>query len=885
MKIQLGRVLLAFMLLLGACNLSKNIPSNEYLLRSNSIVFTGDHDGLSESDVQSVVRQQPNSKTLFMPLRLRVYNMVDTVPSKLLRPFMRSMEQKRYDKNAKIRRKNEKRLTKQQQINERRILRAIDRGEVGYDPRVKKLKDTINPRPFLREWLKYEFGEAPRIFDSISMDRSLDQIEIYLRRKGYFSGEVDAETDRKKKKKFIEVSYLINAGFPTMVDSLFLVSQNADVQFAYQLFSKESDYFLNAPFRFDTDQIGRMRQELSVFMRDYGLYGFRDSYITFEADTLGKEDHMHLALIVAKRTVEKDGVTSIKPFAVTRVNQVYFHLADTLYYKGNFLKDKQLSSETNLFINNYIKTFDTLRFDWYDGKNPEFRTATFTYNGKVGIRPDVVEFQNLLEENNQYRGYWLDQSFSRLVQTNLFQSVKPEVIENDDHSIDVHYYLVPAKKQTFSFEPRATNSNGFLGVSTSVNYINKNIFGAGQKLKISFLGGFESQPLVFQDNVIDKNSNFNTLEYGPQIEYEIPGLFPFKLSRMSKRQSPRTIFSTAYNFQKRDDFARNMFQLNYGWRFYDVHRTQVFSISAPFIGGIQFVEIDPSEAFKNRLEELNDLFLLNAYGNQLIWKDIKFSYQFTNPNIKDGQVAFTYALNYDMAGMMLGLLMGNQPLNSEGHKEFLGVRFSQFFRLDNEFRMNQKLLKQRSMNYRLQVGGGLPVGNNAPNLPFDYSFFAGGSNDNRGFRARSLGPGVYKYYLDTNRTVTELGDIRFGGSAEYRFSFSNLVKGALFTDFGNIWTLNEDPTRMGGQISSDFWRQLSLAAGVGFRFDLDFLIFRFDIGIPLRNPALPQSSQWIFQSRQPYYDEGIATFGADDYQRLMPRPFAPAFHIGIGYPF
>jgi outer membrane protein insertion porin family len=871
--------------LAAACNISRNVPKDQYLLVDNKVAFNNAHDGMTESEVKSVIRQQPNNKTLGMNLRLRVYNMVDTVPGPLLKPFMRTMEQKRLDRNTRNRDKNLVKLEKQNKINKKRIEKALEKGKEGYVPKVKKLKDTVNPRPFFREWLKYEFGEAPRIFDTISMNRSIEQIEIYLRRKGYFSGDVVSELlVTNKKKQLVQVNYLIDAGYPTIVDSLFLISGNPDVQLAFDLFKRENDYFLETPFRFDTDQIGKMRQELTRFFQDYGLYGFRDSYVTYEADTLGKAENMHLALIIAKRIVEKDGVSSIKPFAVTQVRNVYFHLADTINYRGNFMKDKGISGEADLLINNYIRTFDTLRYDWYSGKNPEFRTAYFTYNGRMLIKPEIIEFQNLLEENNQYRGYWFDQSFSRLVQTNLFQSVRPEIRENEDSSIDVHYYLVPSKKQTFSFEPRATNSNGFLGVSTSVNYTNKNVFGGGQKLKISFLGGFESQPLVFQDNVIDNNTNFNTLEYGPQIEFEVPGLLPIGLSRLSKRQSPRTIFSAAYNFQKRDDFARNMFQLNYGWRFSDVHRSQVFSISAPLVGGIQYVEVIKSEAFRERLEELNDLFLLNAYGNQFIWKDIKFSYQYSNPKIKEGDIVFTYGFNYDMAGMFLGLLMRNQPLNADGFKEFLGVRFSQFFRLDNELRLNQKLTKQRSMNYRLQIGSGLPIGNNAPNLPFDYSFFGGGSNDNRGFRARSLGPGVYKYYLDTNRTVTELGDMRFGGSVEYRFSFSKLVKGAFFADFGNIWTLKEDPTRIGGQISPDFWRQMSLSTGIGFRFDLDFLIFRLDFGIPLRNPALPSSAQWIFQSRQPYYDEGIAVFG-NDYMRMLPLPFAPAVHIGIGYPF
>ncbi len=188
------------------------------------------------------------------------------------------------------------------------------------------------------------------------------------------------------------------------------------------------------------------------------------------------------------------------------------------------------------------------------------------------------------------------------------------------------------------------------------------------------------------------------------------------------------------------------------------------------------------------------------------------------------------------------------------------------------------------MNYRIQAGAGLPYGNTTTSLPYDYSFFAGGSNDNRGWRARSLGPGSYKYYLDTNRTATQIGDLRIGASLEYRFPITQLFKGAAFVDAGNIWTINDDPNRPGGQLTNTFYNEFAIAAGVGLRIDLDYLVIRVDLGFPLRNPALPDGAKWVFQSRKPYYDEAFAKFGAN-YSSLIPRAFIPAFHLGIGYPF
>ena len=198
---------------------------------------------------------------------------------------------------------------------------------------------------------------------------------------------------------------------------------------------------------------------------------------------------------------------------------------------------------------------------------------------------------------------------------------------------------------------------------------------------------------------------------------------------------------------------------------------------------------------------------------------------------------------------------------------------------------SKKIKQDLSFNFRLTAGGGFPYGNSNSSLPYDYSFFAGGANDNRGWRTRALGPGTYKYYLDTNRSAIQIGDIRFGSSAEFRFPFNSIFKGAFFIDAGNIWTISEDPNRKGGKFSNNWYKEIAIAGGFGLRIDLEFFIIRVDLGFPIMNPALPIGSKWVFQSRDNYYSEGIEEFGVDFYEEYLPSPFIPTFHFGIGYPF
>src|SRR5690606_4374781 len=108
------------------------------------------------------------------------------------------------------------------------------------------------------------------------------------------------------------------------------------------------------------------------------------------------------------------------------------------------------------------------------------------YNGRLAVRPKILELQNYLEIDSRYSEKHLEKTYLSLLQLNLFDIVKTDLKETEVGCLDAHYYLVTSKKQSFSFEPKATNSNGFLGVAATVNYTNKNLFRGAEKLTLSF---------------------------------------------------------------------------------------------------------------------------------------------------------------------------------------------------------------------------------------------------------------------------------------------------------------------------------------------------------------------------------------------------------------
>jgi hypothetical protein len=918
-------------ILFVSCNVSKNVPKGKYLLKRNKLTLNYSTQDTTQSstislDLSSLIKEtnitkeeltillrpQPNYRTIGIRAKLRVYNLIDSAV----------VAKNRAKKIKKIELKNIKRKEKQALINEKRLQKAIERG---YEYYTEKIIDTLVPKLGVKEWLKYKYGEKPIVFDSVLMKKSNEQVKNYLKKKGYYFSSVQSTV---KYKKEASVSYTVYTGPLFKIDSIYFDFKNKNYtselnEFIKSYIKKEKEHpFIGKPF--DSFYLDELRSRIAKRMRDNGYYGFTSSSVSYKADTNLRNNSVTLGIKISDRIISKeDGNIVSSEYRVYRVRNVFYHLCDTTKFRDFSKEIANRGLQLNdPILSQFVNTIDTIRYNKIpytksekkknkikeQGKviNP-FRDVIVTYNGKKPpIRPSYLELQNYLEKTNYYKDYYLDRSYKSLLQLGLFSSIKPHFVEiQNKNQIDVHYYLVPAEKQLVRFEPRFKNSNGFLGLSASVNYTNKNLFRGGQKLTLSFGGGFESQPPVFDrtesgEKIQTSNRSFNTFEIGPSLKLEIPGLFPVPVTKLSKRQKPQTMINLAYNFQKRDIFDREIFQLNYSWQFIE-DKWQLFQFGLPLASSIKYVLFNPSDDFSSKINQLNDPFLKNTYSNQFIWQDFRLFYELDNMKRDESKrkiqdnIYFSSAL--DLAGNTPWFFRGNQEMNSQNQYQIFGLGYSQFIRLDNDFIYSTKINVKSSLHARLQAGYGLPYGNSSTSLPYDYSFFAGGANDNRGWKARSLGPGVYKYYLDTNRTITQVADIRLGMSVEYRFNITKTFKSCLFVDAGNIWTNKTDPKREGGEFTSNFYKQIAFAAGTGVRIDLSFFIVRFDIGFPIYNPVFPSGSQWFFQPSTNYVNEGLQKFigpvpvgGYTEAQRtqvlnILPKRFTPAIHFGLGFPF
>jgi outer membrane protein assembly factor BamA len=110
------------------------------------------------------------------------------------------------------------------------------------------------------------------------------------------------------------------------------------------------------------------------------------------------------------------------------------------------------------------------------------------------------------------------------------------------------------------------------------------------------------------------------------------------------------------------------------------------------------------------------------------------------------------------------------------------------------------------------------------------TFFAGGSNSVRGWRARELIPSQQIEYIGAPDINEELkirgGTMLLEGSFEWRRRFETDLGYALFVDYGNTWNSFNQIT----------WNGIAWAIGAGIRYYSPIAPFRLDFGFKLYDP-------------------------------------------------
>lgn len=196
-------------------------------------------------------------------------------------------------------------------------------------------------------------------------------------------------------------------------------------------------------------------------------------------------------------------------------------------------------------------------------------------------------------------------------------------------------------------------------------------------------------------------------------------------------------------------------------------------------------------------------------------------------------------------------------------KELLGNPFAQFIKVTAELHKKYRLTPTSYLAARV-FGGVIYSYGNSTSAPYADQFYVGGANSVRAFTVRTIGPGAYRPANSKYSYMDQTGDLKLEGNIEYRKKLFGDLHGAIFLDAGNVWTLKKDAMRPGAQVTLSTLKNIALGTGAGIRYDLDFLVLRFDVGIALHAPYRTSKSGFYNIER---FKDGLG------------------LHFAIGYPF
>ncbi|MCD0470687.1 BamA/TamA family outer membrane protein [Flavobacterium sp. JAS] len=675
----------------------------------------------------------------------------------------------------------------------------------------------------IRYWLRNKVGEPPVLFSKVDLDYNASVLRNFTENRGYFKTRVSADSTVSNKR--VTAEYTVVPKRQYIIKSVTFPDDSLAMSRLIARSSRRSLLKVGKPY--DLDIIKAERERIDARLKEKGYYYFNPDYILAQVDS-SKGDHEVKIRLVIKADTPPKALTSYKinkivvyPNFIISKDSVKYKPEDVVQYKDFTI----------------IDTADTF-------KPRVFDRAIYFKKGDLYNRKD----HNL--------------TLNRFVNLGTFSFVKNEFKPSDSlpNTLDSYYYLTLLPKKFIRVEVLGkTNSASYTGTEINVNWNNRNLLRGAELLTVSIFGGADFQ-------LSGANNGKNIYKLGTETSLTWPRfIVPFFHIEGSSEFVPRTKATLRYEYQNRTQlYALNSFKTSFGYQWKENIRKE------HQLNVIDVTYVSPNHVTAEYLADAEkDESLKKVIEKQLIFGPT-YTFTYTNTMQKRRKNTFYFSGDLDLAGNITGLVTGANVKKNDTIKIF-DVPFSQYVKMRGDFRHYLKLGKESQLASRIIVGVGLPYGNSGA-LPTSKQFVVGGTNSIRAFRARSLGPGSFLNTETTNNYLPDQsGDLKLEFSTEYRAKLFSIVRGALFIDAGNVWLLNPDPDKAGGEITKDFMKDIAVGVGAGLRFDLSFLILRTDLAFPLRKPYLPEGERWVIKD----IDFGSGPWRKDNL----------ILNIAIGYPF
>lgn len=705
---------------------------------------------------------------------------------------------------------------------------------------VYNLFDRGKQTKFKRD-VKEKVGEEPVIFDSVLTDFSARQVNDFLKNKGYFNSIVKYNTIIKNKKASVE--YLVEMGIPYTIRNIAFLYPDSSIK--YILEQNKNERLIKSGNKYDADILKQEQQRITALLKNRGYFDFLRQFIVYNIDSNLKSYQVD----VRQNILPSPDSLGHRIFSI-RDSYISVQAIDP-YFRKKYFEDTTL-------INNQF---------YYHDREQRF---------------NPIIFKNILfqKEGDIYNQTNSELTYSRISDLGSFRStlIRYQKAEGPGNVLDMYIDAIPSKREFTNIGAEAIFNSNNIGGSGNFTFTNRNAFKGAETVQLTLKGAFEDQRRV---NLPIRNESAITFNiFLPRL------LVPSFIKNSYRYGIPKTLFTASYTFENSSDYRRRIFNILAGYEW-----TETRKISHKlYLLDVNLVQASISDNLRKLFQDAGNIVFLRSFEPHLSFGS-RYIYTYNNQvfGTKKDFIYFRFIL--DVAGNSIYSLRKSSGLtDNKKNENAINLPYYQYLKPEIDFRFTSPLSGRKSFVYRISPGIGLAYGNSEV-MPFEKQFFVGGSNSIRGWRSREIGPGGYNI-ADGDSTANLLrynrsGELKFETNVEYRFGvinslFGAKLNGATFIDAGNVWFRKRDSSNTGLEYFA--WKRaisdLALATGAGLRFDYGFFIFRFDVGLKIRDPQFEGSDKWVIKNfgNQSFRDDYKTRNSGFSYSFLN-------YNLGIGYPF
>ena len=832
--------ILFILVIFTGCGSEKLLKRDSNLLFENRL-FIYDEEESSET-VNQLISPKPNTYFLGIPLKLQLYKLSKEFPDMEFKNWL----------NKKPKRK--KRLSS---FLSPKQLFQLEKYFIG-----------------LNTWMKNN-GEKPSLVDSMLITENVKRLNQFYKNKGYFDVETNFEiNDLKTKNK--EIKYKVEPKEVYIIEDYIDKIKSNELKDLF--LNNLNKSYLKSGNPFNIEKVEKERNRLIKLYRNNGVYNLQQNSVQFTAkiDSTGQDKMINI--IIEIDPIRKRINDTLQEIVYRK------HTIDSIYIYIESLDNTNLNYDFKSFYKGFkINSKEKLKY-----KNKSITDPIFINSGELYSDND---------RENTYRYFNSLRNFK-------YPSITYEA--NSDTTLIASIFLTPKERFSLGIDFDISHSNiQNLGMGLGINTGIRNIFKGTEILDFRI----KSTLGASRNSAIENDRFFNLFELGADIKIKFPKIIsplPISFEKFIPREmDPNTQITFGTTLQENIGLDKQYFGSSYDYK-WSPKKTQ--NISFKLID-LEFVNNKNIEnyfnVYKNSYDRLNEIAIntvntsqfMNSDGNltipdgadSFIEKIQSGGLQLNNQSdldrvnsIRERKQRLTtnnlilgsslslninsqksiidedfYQLKWkiEWVGNFLNrILEFSSEKNDEGKYTINGVSPSQYVKTEIDYIKHFQTGRDRILAFRFFGGIALPTGNST-NIPFSRSYFAGGANDNRAWKAYKLGPGT-----NNNRNEFNEANLKISTNLEYRFPLLGPLKGALFIDAGNIWNIADnikDPEATFDNLSD--LSEIAVGSGFGIRYDLDFFIFRFDTAFKTYNPSLDKQNRWLsqFSLKQAVFNIGI----------------------------